>query len=473
MRIAITHKTIDLDAASSLWFLERKKKIDDIIFCGKEFFGIEDFEKIKREKEVNEIVFADFRPSEELRNILREKKIKVKVYDHHQLQTREQKSSFELLIEDQDTEGLNQNKLYEWQKVVHHSDFKTENDDMDIQRTLKIRMPLIFDNNDYQVYKQWFVPLIESFFRNKKNIQRGQKILQETILQFTLSNPTSPAKSNLQRWSERLKDLKIILESSLRNMFHYVSHMDKETGERWMRLTLRALDVEQNQFQKGKKAFKDADIDLFGKTLVASQITSSSTFTKAARNIVKSHIDYIEKKEKPTEVEEEKEIPTKIRETITSRADPWVIIQVDPEKKHFQISAGGGGKNTQQAIFRELIKAVRVEILKKRRQPIPRWEELSKGETIEGTDPLYFNDKSFPQILWGSLTRPEIDPATPFGKTSREIKQNLVNITKQVIDKNYFPRECNPKSCQYCMMSSWQLQKCWLKRKSTNRFDKI
>ncbi|RLC74712.1 MAG: hypothetical protein DRI61_16160 [Chloroflexi bacterium] len=237
-------------------------------------------------------------------------------------------------------------------------------------------------------------------------------------------------------------------------MFHYVSYMDEETGRKWVELTLKALDAEQSQFQRDKETFKHVDIDLFGETLIASAITSSPTFVRTARSVVKAHLKG-----------EEEGVPQRIKETITSEKDLWIIIQVDPEKKHFQISAGGGGQITQQAMFKELIKALRAEVLKKRGRPIPKWEELSEGGSIQGTEYLWLNDKDAPQILWGSLTRPDTPPAILFGKTGSKIKENLVDITKMVIDKNYFPPECNPRSCRYCTIYPWQLRKCMVKRK--------
>ncbi|RLG70032.1 MAG: hypothetical protein DRO11_06800, partial [Methanobacteriota archaeon] len=62
MRIVVTHKNLDFDAASCLWFLERGERIDEIIFYGKDF-GVGDFEKIREGREIGEIIFVDFSPS--------------------------------------------------------------------------------------------------------------------------------------------------------------------------------------------------------------------------------------------------------------------------------------------------------------------------------------------------------------------------------------------------------------------------
>ena len=467
MRIAVTHQRIDLDAASCIWWLEKTANINEVFFTGKDVVPAEDVEKIRRGREIEEIIFADCHPSDDVLKL--EKIKKVSTYDHHQVQSQAEKSSFELLVERRGSTGFDSEKLQRWIALVHHSDLKPADTDMDIQRTLKKRIPLILNGDDHLAYKEWFMPLVNSFFHNPKNIARGQKIFQKAILQFLLTNGSCPARRILEKWSAKLIHLDKISNSSIRNMFHYVSHMDEKMAREWLDLTLRAVDAKQAQFERAKEEFKNSDIDLFGKTLVVSQITSNCDFSEVARYLIKKHIACV--KNGKTSIEEKQEIeavPAKIKETITSKADPWFIIQVHPEKKHFQIFGGGGGDKTQQAILRELVQSIRVEVLKNRRKSIPTNRgKLSQPETLEGTEPLYFHckDTGFPQILWGSETRPDVGPAFVFGKTSREIKQNLVNIAKMVIDKYYLQRECNPNTCSYCMIDPWQLQKCAVQRK--------
>lgn len=111
-----------------------------------------------------------------------------------------------------------------------------------------------------------------------------------------------------------------------------------------------------------------------------------------------------------------------------------------------------------------LVKAIRAEILIRRGEKIPTWQELRKDGKLEATEPLFFNKKTNLQILWGSLKH-KAPPATFFGKTSHEIKESLEEITMYAIDENYFPPGCDSINCRNCPIYPWQLKKFYKKRR--------
>lgn len=71
--------------------------------------------------------------------------------------------------------------------------------------------------------------------------------------------------------------------------------------------------------------------------------------------------------------------------------------------KNFQIFPQKKNKRIVPVICNELVKAIRAEILIRRGEKIPTWQELRKDGKLEATEPLFFNKKTNPQILCGSL----------------------------------------------------------------------
>lgn len=438
--VGVTHRNFDLDAGSCMRFLERQGEINEVVF------GVEKVEEILRQGNIRKIIFADASSDSDKLST-----IETEVYDQHRLGEQGGKTevtSFDLLVRSRGWEGFDEERLKQWQKVIWLSDFRADPENMDLQKALK-RMHVVQGFQDEEIYSVWFGPLFNSFLDGEKNVDMAQSIFREMISQFLSANPYSPAKEIMQGWLKRL-DNPEKFSSSPRNIFHFLSCMDTKTGKEWIRLTLLALHEEQMLFQKAKEAFRQSDINLFGETLVISQITSNERFGQAARNMIYS---------------EKEETPPAIRERITGRTTPWVVIQVSPETKNFLIFPGGGTFEIIDAIFSELTKALRAEILVRRDENPASEDELCKGGTLDRTKPLYFHKmkRGYPQILWGSLTR-EAPPATIFGQTARKIKEKLVAITMEAIDERYFPPECNPNSCPSCRIYTWQLKKCASRR---------
>ncbi|GFP43894.1 hypothetical protein HKBW3C_03023, partial [Candidatus Hakubella thermalkaliphila] len=411
-------------------------------------FGVEKVEEILRQGNIRKIIFGD--ASLDPGKLLT---IENEIYDQHRPDERKEErevTSFDLLVKSRGREGFDEKKFEQWQKVIWLSDFRADADNMDLQKALK-RMHLVQGFEDKEIYSRWFGPLFDSFFDREKDVDMAQSVFREVILQFLTANPYSPAKEIMQGWLKRL-DNPEKFSSSLRNIFHFVSSMTAEAGKEWLSLTLRAVHEEQRLFQKAKEAFRQSDINLLGETLVISQITSNKRFGQAARNMIYS---------------EKEEAPAVIRERITGRTTPWVVIQVSPENRNFLIFPGGGTFEIIDVIYSELTKALRAEILERRDKNAPSEDELCKAGTLDGTEFLYFHkmERGYPQILWGSLTH-EAPPAKVFGETARKIRHNLVQIAMQALDDRYFPPECDPNNCISCPMYAWQLKKCQTKAKT-------
>jgi len=505
VRVGITHRKIDLDAGSCIRFLQILGEVDEIEF------GVDKAEEY--EGKADKIIFVDTYPLEEPR----EGKVEIysqhlieKVLDEEQLKAM-QVSSFELLTSAKGIEGFDKERMERWETLVRYGDFFKDSGEMDIKRALGI-INSFLDFPDREVYERWFVPLMDSFLSNDKDLERGQKIFNETVSDFLLSNPDSIAKNSLNNWLEKIKEPEKL--DALRNIFHLLCYMEEDVGREWLLMIFKALERSQEDFQKAinsKELFESIKVDYGGRFVIVSQITNIRSFSSALRYLTRTRSELLPE--------------TLIKSTIDERR-PYIIILVNPETLNFYISSGvsweyGDWKQRQtqikmvQGIFSELVKAVRAEILIRKDIPIndwlaevlterkkemgylfklekilrktkPRLANILKQEAVRRlqehkrnipqprvllsqpcdialTRPLFFNKKEYPQILWGSATHPE-PPADIFGKTAEDIRRELVEIAKLSVDNNYFPPYCDPKNCLGCPLELWYLNKCLSKR---------
>ena len=512
MKVGVTHHKFDLDAGSCMRLLQKAGEIDRIVF------GVEEVEDAV--KNATKIIVADANLSQQFPDI------ETEVYDQHLLEKVLKEeieiSSFELLTKVKGISGFNKERMQQWERTVQLADFRKDSGDMDIKRALS-RIHDFMELRDEDVYKQWFVPLMDSFLEKEKNVERGQGILRESILHFLLNNSESPAKAILQNWLTKIEKPETL--DARRNIFHFLCHMDKDIGKEWIKLVIEAVHREQVDFQiardlRDKESVRHARLESGGTAVIISQVTPSQSFSRVARYMINS---------------QDESLPHQIRERTANPAQPWILIQVNPKNMNFQIFSGGGRSSVSREeygqqmgklikalgnTYTELVKALRAEILKRRRVDVSNWREqvLSerkedaqrieklitiienaypkvveplqqevlkrKGEDIQnmppdwqilsepgdvvGTKPLFFNKKDFPQILWGSGTR-DAPPAKIFGENPEQIREELVEIAKRAIDNDYFPPDCDPGDCFSCPMGSWKLQKCYEKRKEMRK----
>lgn len=439
-RTGVTHLEFDLDGGSCLRFLERKGQINEIIFDPAKVEKITDWDSS------DALFFCDIDPEN------KPSKIKPVIYDHHKIEAKI--TAFDILIREQGLGRLDKQKVCEWQRLVYASDNEKCNDSMDIHHLFSKMHYLISD--PHEVYKEWFVPIFDSFFDGVENIPQGSKVLKETILEFFRDNPESLIEDFIERenWLGKLEKPKEKLKEEkyfFRNMLRFISYMKPKVAKQWVLLSLKALDKHQTSFSEDLQLIKKSGVEICGDTLIVSQVTVSRTFDEAAGY-------YMNKSDKF-------EIPPQIKQRIPDdRSKIWFIIKVSPQENNFQIFCRGENKKIIPVVFDEMIKAIRAEILVRKGGKVPSREILCKDGKLEGTEPLFYNKKTNPQILWGSLKH-KVPPATIFGKTAYEIKENLEEIIMNAVDDNYFPYECNPINCCYCSMHPWNLEKCERKRK--------
>ncbi|PIS39271.1 MAG: hypothetical protein COT33_02855 [Candidatus Nealsonbacteria bacterium CG08_land_8_20_14_0_20_38_20] len=436
--IGVTHHEFDFDGGSCLRILERRDLIQECIF------GEEELKEKLEEGGINKLIFVDASPKESLSDM------DLVIYDHHQSKDIDDrnKTAFDILIDKIGIEEFDSEKIKTWRELVWLGDHKSEADKMDIAQALK-KVHLLLES-DTEVYTRWFTPLFDSFFANKPSLERAIKVFQEEISKFLSNNPDSPAKVHLQRWSERLRDKEKISRSTIRNVAHFLAYMEENVAKEWIRLLLEGYDKEQIEFQEGKADFHKAEVNFYGNTLIISAVTKNPRFKQVATHMIYS---------------KDQDVNPLIRGKIKDRNSPWLVVVINPRNKNFQIFINGN-KSLIHRIITEPVKAIRAEILSKRNRPVPDFNILSEGGTIEGTKPLYFHklETGYPSILWGSLKHPEA-PATVFGDTSAEIHSNLIELVKLALDENEWADGCPLTSCKDCPIYPWQLKKCYERRK--------
>ena len=431
-RIGLTHEEFDIDGGSCLRFLERTGEIDEIAFES-------ELEGVKRYNDVAQVVFLDMTPEEK-------PSVPTKIYDHHG--SDKKITAFDLLLDEKGVAGFDPQKVYEWKRLVQAADNQKCNDSMDVHHLFAKMHGLILLG--HQVYQEWFVPLFDSFFDKDENIPEGKEVLRNTILEFLNQNPDSLLGDFIERenWLRRLEKPKEQLQKGtffFRNILRFISHMNKKTARNWILLSLKALERHQISFIEDLESIKRTSVEVFGKTLVASQVTTSRTFDEAVGHYV-VHPDKFE-------------VPPQVKERILDRSKVWFVIKVSPEERNFQVFPRGEDQQVVSVMCNEIVKALRAEILVRRGLTVPTWEELCKADSLTGTEHLFYNKKTNSQIMWGTLKH-RYPPASVFGGTAPEIQENLVEIVMHAVDDNYFPYECNPRNCRDCPMYPWQLRKC-------------
>jgi len=439
-----THHEFDFDGGSCMRFHQNKGMIQDCIF------GDDQLSQVIGDGDIKKIIFADASPKEPV-----PERIEVLIYDHHNNNVADapedhnHKTAFDIMLEAVGPCGLDEQRLAIWSRLVQLGDQKSEADDMDIMRALKKVHALLESDSD--AYVKWFSPLFDSFFSvDLPDIDRALKIVQESIDSFFSDHQDSPAGKFVQKWLDRSRNKEKILRSTPRNFVHFLAYMNEKDTQECMKLLLEAYHQEQSIFQDCKKEFNRARFEFYGDTLVISAITSNPKFVQVSRYMVFS---------------KNEEIAPIVREKIKGRDSMWMIMVLNPKNKNFQIFINDNMLRGQKLML-ELAKAMRAEIIIKRSGEIPDVDLLSEGGSLEGTMPLYYHklESGYPALLWGSFKHPSKITPVEFGETSSSIHARLIEIIKLALDENSFAENCNPKSCEDCLINSWRLKKCHEKR---------
>lgn len=453
--VGVTHLQYDFDGGSCLRLLERQGLIQ------RHVFGQAAYQDVVTGGEARKLIFVDYSPVEPISNV------PVEVYDHHSHHSststervgKEKDTAFSILCRSMNTSGYDPDRLKNWAQLVWMCDRKPDNDPMDVIGLLRNGVNR-FMSSDEDSYEQWFTPLFDSFFANRPNLDQAIKIMGEEILAFFKKEAETPIRSFAEKWIERARDKTKIENGSPRNFLRFLAYMDEEQGRTWFRMILEGYHLDQMEFRNSVDEFKRAKIDFFGGTLIISAVTERTKFVQAARATIFSDED------KPAIIDEKFVIGRNALGTIRDKNKPWVVIQVHPGTRNFQILINGKPETIKPNLM-ELAKALRVFILIKRERPVPDEMIITCDGSLEGTEPLYYNrDVTYPQILWGSLKHPK-EPASPLiGRNATGIREQLMKITKLSLDPQEFAADCNPASCDDCIIYEWQLKKCQTKRNS-------
>jgi len=453
--VGVTHLQYDFDGGSCLRLLEREGLIQ------RHVFGQVAYEDVLTRSEARKLIFVDYSPVEPISDV------PVEVYDHHSHHSststervgKKKETSFSILCRAINTSEYDPDKLKNWAQLVWMCDSQPDNDPMDVIGLLRNGVNR-FMSSDEDSYEQWFTPLFDSFFANQPNLDRAIKIMREEILAFFQREPGTPIKRFAQKWIERARDKAKIENSSPRNFLRFLAYMDETQGREWFRMILEGYHLDQVEFRNSVDEFKRAKFDFFGDTLIISAVTERTKFVQAARATIFSDED------KPPIIDEKFVISRNAHGTIRDKNKSWVVIQVHPGTKNFQIFINGMSETIKPNLM-ELAKALRAFILIKRELSVPDELILACDGSLEGTEPLYYNrDVTYPQLLWGSIKHPK-EPASPLiGRNATGIREQLMKITKLALDPREFAADCNPAACHDCPIYGWQLKKCQAKRNS-------
>lgn len=422
--IVFTHRWVDLDGLiAAIGKLKRfgKEKIP----------GIENAEIVYWDGDPKAIpkenvVFVDICPQEVTSNP--EKKIYVFAHHPHSAFPGETASS---LVDK--FLGLSDEKNLILSGWAFRADFKTGGDPMNICNLTK-EMHLLYTDNQVA---EWFSMIIEAHFQTQTeevNFQKGIEFFKRELEKFLSENPDSPARTILQRWSERAENA---IEDKM-NIIHRtavnLATFGPEKTQEWLEKVFCTVHKGQELFREAAKDFEKAEKILVGKWVIVIATTTNPRFNRYCRS-----------------TEAKKLMPRPLNE----REDP-IVIQFWPENKGFQVFTNKSGYK----LF-DIVGALRAEILKARGQrTLPDWQTLKSEGTLSGTEPLYYQQGDYEVIMWGSLTAPAVRPMD----ISSDIVKRVVSIA---VDQNYWPQECQKsKGClRYkCELYSWMLWRCYKKR---------
>lgn len=461
--VGVTHLQYDFDGGSSLRLLERARVIQ------RRAFGHEAYLDVIAKGEAEKLIFVDYSPVEPI------SEVPVQVYDHHSHESdtatnkkgRARETAFSIVCDALDMSGYDGEKLRVWKDLVWRCDSQVEQDPMDMIRLLRNGVNR-FMESDQDSFEQWFAPVFDSFFDNAPDLDRAIRVMTEEAKAFLVRIPDTPVRHFVEKWIERGKEKVKIERGTPRNFLRFMAYMEEDRARKWIRLILEGLHADGVEFRASVAEFKRAQFDFFGETMIVSAVTERTKFVQAARATIFSD------EEKPAVIDEKFVIGKDPRgKTLRNKNKPWVVIQVHPGTRNFQIFINGNSESVHRTMV-ELAKAVRAQILERREAPVPDEAILACDGGLEGTEPLYYNKNvTFPQILWGSLKHPK-EPASPLmGRNPMGILNELIKTTKLALDPHEFAADCNPASCADCMIVDWQLKKCEAKRTAVGEPSKV
>ena len=431
--VVVVHKSTDLDGREAKVFLEQLgTKIDQMIFWGGE--------KIQFSSGVKEVIFLDCFPEKDLVDRLKKRKIKLTVFDHHPhgdypdpLDKRYPHHTTTSLIAKTHWKQLNLSngtilRLIRWSK---RADFKTGGDPMNIANLIRF-MNLFYSDDRVQ---EWAEKAVQSnFCDGGADFKKGREFFLDSLRDFLDRHPKLSSNDIIGKFLRRTEKNGVFEDSM--NIAAVTARVRDKYGEKetrkWLSLTLRAIEKKQQKFEEARKEVKSSVVSTTGESVVVVGVSNNPMFNQAAREYAKR---------------------------IYQRVP--IVAKICPDNKGFQIFSDGFND------LRELVKALRVEVLKSRKREIPSdWEYLQQAGIVQGTDPLYYHKAGYSTIMWGSLTKPSVRKV--------DIPEQVIKETiMKVLDLEFFPSEClNNSTCLggECGLFDYRLQRCAQYRKENNHY---
>jgi len=431
--IAVTHKNADLDGRLAKIFLEiGGSKINQMIFWGGGYLNLP--------TETRQVIFLDCSPSYKLKRSLQEKGIELTIVDHHPHTrypdpTDEEypyKTTVSMLAEQLEKKlNLADEKIKGLVKWSKRADFQSGGDPMNIISLMQ-KMNLCYSDQRVQ---EWTEVMIESELEAKEvDLEQGKKFFTDYLSVFLKENHELGAREKFQRFLERAKKPEIFQDSM--NIISRTAKMLAKFGEEdtkeWLSTAIRSIEERQQKFLEASEEVKEATIAVTGNSVVIVGVSDIPEFGQAARRYARR-----------------------------AHGKVPIVAKIQPKNKGFQIF--GDGKND----LREVVKALRVEILEARGKKVPLdWKILQQDGVLQGTEPLYYHKAGFSVVMWGSLTKPDV-PSVDIPEYT------LKEVLMKVLDLNFFPDVCKKsKICQReeCPFYKYLLQRC-SQRRSQHRYE--
>ncbi len=365
------------------------------------------------------VIFVDTSPE----NVTNDSHQNVLVFDHHPHVDHPGKTAssyVDVYL------GLTDEKSFTLSRWASRSDFHPIKDPMNISLIIKL-MHSIYSDQQIQAWTWMIADAHYAVDLEQIDWTKGKDFFASVVQKFLETNNGFIVKDRLTGWLDRMhnahEDTMNIVYSATINLIINGPEKTKE----WITMIIRAVESDRRLFLEAQKAFDEAQKMKFSEnTILIIGTTDNVKFTHYTRSQVQKGI-------------------------------MLYILQIQPKTGTFQLSC-----NRRNKSLADVAAGLRAEILKQRNKEIPKsWQELKRGGTIPGTDPLYYHVGEYQMIFWGTLTRSSVPPI------DIEI-DTIIRVASITLDTEFFPKDCEGETCvgPSCSLFPWLMAKCNYKRKT-------
>ena len=327
-------------------------------------------------------------------------------------------------------------KIADLIRMAFRADYKSNGDTMSIDNIVK-EMHLFCSE---EKVSQWFEIAILAHFNTPEKLesselQKGIEFFKKLLAEFLSKNKDSLGKKMLQRWQDRK-----LIEDKMNVAYQaavILTAFGLEKTQDWVEKIFNTIQKGQEIFWAAEKQFDRAEKMLLGKwaLIISDEPDPNPRFNRFCRS------SYAK---------------AKMPRPLSEREDP-IVVQFQ-QNKGFQVFTNGSGYKLW-----DVVKALRAVILKTRNKIIPLdWQTLQCEGTLEGTDPLYYQQGNYEVLMWSSLTAPGVKPLD----VSKEALRRTIIIA---VDQNFYPEDCTECIEKKCPIFTWKLLRCTRKRKDNHK----